>query len=320
MKPYKFIICVIISLSSLFFASCLPSDEAISPYPRGEGRQVVLSMGATYASVLYYSLLDDTVVARVPIDAWHCAVSTGELPVIRMNSALVGSVQPTTAALGSALALPRTGWTFDAPDGSATAFGEWWKQPERWWIVHLGVNAHGRDLGHRVVRLERRPDSLVVHIRPLDGSKTMRCSVPTTGRSAWNGINLITAMAVESEPPRSTWDLAAQRYTHLFVDGPNTTPYAVTGILLADGVAAQRIPVADSITRQTADTMTLRSQRDIIGYDWKSYSIETGVFTTFQDRRWIVRTAAGLLFSVQPVDFYDEHGVKGTITMKVFPL
>lgn len=320
MISYKFIICVIISLTSLFFASCLPSDEAISPYPRGEGRQVILSMGATYASVLYYSLLDDSVVARVPIDAWHCAVSTGERPFIRMNSALVGSVQPTTAAPGTAVATPSTGWAYDAPDGTATAFGEWWQQPDRRWIVHLGVNADGRDLGHRLVQLEQQPDSLIVHIWRLNGSNHTRCAVSTKGSAAWIGINLITATAVESEPPRSTWDLAAQRYAHLFVDGADTTPYAVTGILLADGVAARRISVTDSLDRRAADTMTLDSRRDIIGYDWKSYSIETGVFTTHQDRRWIVRTAAGLLFAVQPVDFYDANGTKGTITMKVLPL
>ena len=59
------------------------------------------------------------------------------------------------------------------------------------------------------------------------------------------------------------------------------SPYIVTGILTPPGVRVARITGADMAAVSLADTMQhpFSTARDAIGFDWKTYSFDNGVYT-----------------------------------------
>ena len=51
---------------------------------------------------------------------------------------------------------------------------------------------------------------------------------------------------------------------------------------------------------------------DVIGYDWKDFSLQTNTFTIFSDKIYLIKDASGNLFKLRFIDFYDDNGIKGS--------
>jgi hypothetical protein len=108
------------------------------------------------------------------------------------------------------------------------------------------------------------------------------------------------------------YDLVFTQYTHLFTDP--LTPYLVTGIISNRGFTSiarlDEKPFAE-IELQNVESLEFSYDLDVIGYDWKYYSLEDGVFTTFSNQHYIIQTQDGLFYKLRIVGFYNSEGLKG---------
>jgi len=116
------------------------------------------------------------------------------------------------------------------------------------------------------------------------------------------------------------WSILFTRYTTMLVtDEGENYPYLVVGALLnPNGVTAARDTIHDFLDLDINDVADLEFtiQADVIGYDWKYYNFDAGVYTIEPDKNYVIRDRDGFLYKLRFVDFYSDEGVKGYPTFE----
>jgi len=116
----------------------------------------------------------------------------------------------------------------------------------------------------------------------------------------------LTANEVVAEVPATgDWDLLFTRYTTPLDDGQgNILDYLLTGTLSGLGVEVAQADGIDPATVEfDAYRDSLQSALDIIGYDWKSFDLNTFSWSLPLDRVYFVKTSEGQVYKLQFVDF-----------------
>lgn len=101
---------------------------------------------------------------------------------------------------------------------------------------------------------------------------------------------------------------------------PEFTAYSVTGILInrqSVGVSKDTAHHFEKVTRNDAETLTYGNVRDIIGYDWKYFDLENNKYYVNGKRAYVLKSEEGFYYLIRFTDFYDDKGVKGTVTYEV---
>jgi hypothetical protein len=77
---------------------------------------------------------------------------------------------------------------------------------------------------------------------------------------------------------------------------------------------ANRMPNTKFITTVLADTLKypLSGAYDVIGYNWKGFSLSENAYTIVPDINFIIQDQNDFFYKLRFVDFYNEKGIKGT--------
>lgn len=104
-------------------------------------------------------------------------------------------------------------------------------------------------------------------------------------------------------PALGAWDLMFGRYVTPLFDGQNFIPYPVTGVLSAPNVKVAKIKGVDPSTVQyNTYKDSLKTRLDVIGYDWKTFSLTAG-WVIPEDLSFLVQTADKHIYKLVFVDF-----------------
>lgn len=303
----------------------MPTDEPITPFDRGGAEDIRVTLGSNYGTALYYDLATRAVVKQRPIKSWHLAISGDTADsLIYMNTALVMSATNLGAITWESVTTPTTTpkrQRYDAPSGDpdSTAFGKWWNSDGTSkgdvYLVSLGIDENAVDLGWRKVMPVRVDASgITVRIAMLDGTNDSTITIPRDPSYGHVGVSCFAvASVVYYEPLRGTWDFLFTRYTYFFY-APDFLAYAVVGVLQSKDTRVSRVDSIAFADVVLADTLPfpLSDKKDIIGYDWKSYNISKGVYTTDTSKVYLVRDRSGFINKLRFLDFYNESGAKGS--------
>ncbi|MDW8334150.1 MAG: HmuY family protein, partial [Bacteroidia bacterium] len=126
------------------------------------------------------------------------------------------------------------------------------------------------------------------------------------------------------EPPLEQWHLLFTRYTYDFSKAENAGPdykfYSVTGALLNHfwGVKAAKLTPQtpgyvpfDSLKSQDVEKFVLSEGRDVVGYDWKEYSLQTALYQVVPDVYYLIRTPDDEYYKLRFTSFYNASGRRG---------
>ena len=329
--PYHIASLLCARVSALLFAlvvvtSCMPEDDPIAPFDRGGVEEIRVDLGSNYGSVIYYDLATRSIVKQQSLDLWSLSISgDASDTLIYINTAMIMSVTDLGAVTWESVTSPSTTpqqMRYDAPSGDpdSTAFGVWWNadgtSKGHVYLVDRGMDADGNARGwSKVMPIGVDASGITMRIALLDGSSDSTITIPRDPLFARVGVlcSLSKPSVVRYEPLRHTWDLAFTRYTYFFY-APDFLAYAVTGVL--QGIDT-RASLVDSITFNdvvAADTVRfpLSAKRDVLGYDWKSYDIAKGVYTTDTSKVYLIRDRGGFINKLRFLDFYSEGGSKGS--------
>lgn len=310
---------------ALIFTGCIPDEDPITPYDRGDAVQSVVEMGSDYRYQSYFDVETNSVVKSNLITDWDLGFrcdAAGNHIVLNdakiMAAADLGAVDFT--------AVPTTGglsWKYDRPSGEwdSTAIGEWWRwegekiiSKNHVYVLDRGYGPDGKALGYaKMMILSATDASYTVRTATLNNSNDRTVEIPRDTTRNIVGLSFDgTNPVVDVEPPKEEWDLLFTRYTHVFY-APEFTPYSVTGILLN---RYNTVAVADTtntfgdITAAQAATHEYSRKLDAIGYDWKTYDLTQG-FYTVDSPVYILQDSKGFLYKLQLLDFYSQTGEKG---------
>jgi hypothetical protein len=133
-------------------------------------------------------------------------------------------------------------------------------------------------------------------------------------------FSLTNGSVLETIPNTREWDLAFVRYSSPLDDGEGgILDYQLTGVLSGVGVEVAQADGVNPTTVAYADYETaLAGDLDIIGYDWKSFSLETFTWTLPDDRAYFVKTAEGEIYKIVFIDF--EGSSTGVAVLEKTPL
>ena len=90
--------------------------------------------------------------------------------------------------------------------------------------------------------------------------------------------------------------------------------YIVTGTV--NGYSGARVAQlsGDFASITLADTVAnpFSTDEDIIGYDWKDYSFDTGTYEVYSNQIYIVQDTDGNFYKLHFIDYYNDIGQRGS--------
>ncbi len=314
------------ALSLLLLSACMKDELAVPRAPRGDATEIQVCMGPGYQQQVWMKLQGGEVVSTNPKTAWELAfenASDGWRIMLNgsrlMTTWNLGDVDITQAMDTAGMHNARR---IDAPSGHAdsTAFGDW-RNGNAVFVVDLGYNALGQQLGYRKVRpLSVDGAGYSLQVAPLDGSSVQTIVIPKDAARTWTHFSFSNGV-VAIEPERGTWDIVFTQYTHQFY--VPYLPYIVSGVLI-DGSTTRvaRLGIKDFNAVSLADTLQhpFSRDRDAIGFDWKEYSFDTGSYIVDPGMVYIIEDATGYFHKLHFLDFYSDLGQVGCPRFAVKPL
>lgn len=328
-----------ISLAAIIltFIGCMPEDEPLTPlFVDSTTMRQSVSMGSLYGTQLYYSLKTKSIVRSQPITTWHIGFSCErDKATVILNSALfmrLCEVKSTTPfeEVTKVPEIPEREWRYDKPIlvEDSTALGKWYKKEgstytfnKSVFIVDLGNDDIGKKLGFRKIQfVDITDNTYTLRVAELNNKNDTTITIQKDSEYQFIHLNVqAKCKVVVGEPKRNEWDLLFTRYTYIFYE-PEYTAYSVTGVMINTpkiSVWKDSAGSFDKVTRNEAQSYSYKNDRDVIGYDWKYFDLENNKFILDHRRTYVLKTNEGFYYVLRFMDFYDEKGVKGTVTYEV---
>jgi len=320
----------IILLLMLSLQSCFKEEMMVPPHEQGDLKEGQAALGPYYESQVYFDLYDNEEVSISSINAYDLSFeSSGGGWIIRLNSAQFMLTGNSNDTLFSAdLNMDDLDMRFDTSDGNpdSTAISKWYEVSEDsiWshrnvYLVDRGSDREGLSLGQKKVQFGMHGDDYLLRYANTDNSGDTLVSIvrdPAMDQVYYSFDKGIVDIA----PLPDQWSLLFSKYTTMLVtDEGDDYPYLVVGILLnPNGVAAALDTIHDFMDMDNDDITELEysSNADVIGYDWKYYNFDAGVYTIEPDMNYVIRDRDGFFYKLRFVDFYSDEGVKGTPTFE----
>lgn len=313
----RYAIATVAIAATLLLNACVKEEQPISPHSQGSTTVSQVDEGATYATQVWYSLGNNSIVktnARMDWDiAFDCA-DTGHW--MHLNTSLAAQAAVTNTTQFDEVTAS-TGLSFrpDPANGQtdSLAIGDW-LQHGKVCVIDRGYDPDGRAIGKmklQITGLENGTYSF--RYANLDGTNEHTAQV--TKNDLYNTIafSFATNQAANIEPPKDQYDLCFTQYTYVFYDP--YTPYSVNGVLINPyntQVAVDTLETFDAINLADVASYSFSPALDKIGYDWKEYSFTTSSYTILTTKTFIIKDKSGLYYKLHFIDFYNDQGQKGS--------
>ncbi len=318
---------ILLLLTGLLLNSCFKEDDAVPP------RQLVgsvdtIGMGQYYKYQLYFDLGTGEVVKSNAKTDWDLGFECRAqgFHIILNTSNFMKAADAGIRPFGQPQDTTGMKWVFDKSDGNldSTVFSQWYQifdgdtvSNQHVYLLDRGMDEMGNVLGFRQIIIDSlKNGTYYFRLAYLDGGST--ASYRLTKDPSVNFL-LFTfrfgGVVQHLEPPRQDWDLFFTQYTTLlYTDLGEPYPYLVTGVLLNRyQVAAiqDTLHTYENLTHAEAESLSLSTRMDLIGYDWKYYDFDNSLYTIRPGRVYVIRDTDGDLYKMRFVGFYNAQGEKG---------
>lgn len=283
-------------------------------------------IGTDYAEQVWYDLgTNSAITSNSKMDhdlAFECGADGWR---VRLNGArLMRAVVLSGVAFGDPIDTAgfSTQWRIDAASGHAdsTAIGDW-RVDHPVIVIDLGYAVSGLPIGLRQIRLlDVDAGGYTFEMAGSDGTGQQSFTMAKDAARSCVHFSLINAGPVIIAPPRGSYDLVFTQYAVRFIDPP--LDYLVTGCL--SGFSGARVAAITgefaSVTLDDTLAHPLTSAEDAIGYAWKEYDFDAGVYNVSPDKVYIVHDANGAYYKLHFIDFYNDAGERGCPKFEVVAL
>lgn len=134
----------------------------------------------------------------------------------------------------------------------------------------------------------------------LDGSNEISDTLDLADFSGKNFayFSLGTDQELNPEPNKADWDFLFTQYTSMIPMGPDTMAYVVTGVNqnINEGIA--KVEGVDVDSYDDYQSQTLDSAKNVIGYDWKSYDMNSGSYQVTDSMLFFVQDKSANIWKV----------------------
>jgi hypothetical protein len=299
----------------ILFHSCEKEEYPISPKDKGALTTLRVETGNDYRYQIWLDLETGTQSGSILKNSWDLAFyPNGQ---ILLNGGMLCKAALSEQNWENTLSAAGQSFRSDSPNGhpDSTAIGNW-QSHQKIIIIDRGFDENGNSLGYLKLQLLSFENGIYTFkYANLNGSNEKSIRLETDARYEAMLFSLPEAKTAANVPEKSTYDICFTQYTHIFYEP--YTPYLVSGVLLSGQPEVQAgtdsTLVFETVNRDKALTVALSTARDAIGYDWKTYSFDSGKYVIDAKRTYIIRDRKGYYYKLRFLDFYNEKGEKGSI-------
>lgn len=301
----------------LIITSCNRKEIPVPKFDRGSLVTRQVEQGNNYKNQVWYRLYDDTVVAinlkkdwdfalNSQPDGWEIVLNTAKaMKASQMNTKDLKTIVDTTGF--TALA------KVDSPSGNndRTAIGDW-RNNDNCYIINRGYDENGRFQGFIKIKFKKLENNkLYFEYADVYGKQILNDSLVCDPNYDRVYYSFSFKKKVAIEPVLNQYDLCFTQYTTFFYDP--FMYYQVTGVLTSGKVGVMKI--SDKVFSQINSKDTIGRKfsfrKDAIGYDWKSYNLNTNFYTVDDKLIYLIKDQKGFLYKLHFVGFYNSNGDKG---------
>ncbi len=314
----------------VILSSCFKEDEKVpAPIP-GDLETMITNVGETYYDQNFVDLNTFQEKAKNNIASWDLAFECREdsLHVV-LNSALMMLAGNTYSTdFESVVSSEGLEMKYDASSGNldSTAIGFWYKNDgeqivskKHVYVLDRGTDGDFNVLGFKKFSLDLEEGNYIIRYANLDGSDEKTEIIEKDEN--YNFVHLSFENGIlPIEPPKEDWTLKFSRYTTLlFTNEGDPYPYNVVGVLSNPHQVQTCVTSDDFLNITLSDTAKyeFRSKADIIGYSWKFYNFDDGLYTIVPEKNFLIKDKDGFYYKLRFISFYDNLGNKGAMTYEV---
>ena len=317
----------------LLFISCEPEEMPVEGFIEQYGLNYMqIELGEDYCYQKYYNLTNNMVVHENLMTEWDLAFSN-ESNAIILNSSKYMRVIPIEMDFNTEsikdLILNNTEWYYDNPNGDEAllAFNHHaGNLSQKFFLVDRGYDCNTNHLGYFIIEVIDANEASyfiqTIEIIVLDNNVNFEYNdileISKTVIDDYSYYDLISNTLVDVG--NELWDLCFLRYTEFNVPPPGgndnleTLPtYRVVGVLQNSHIAVSVDTLNDfsEINIDNIINYQFNTERNTIGYDWKYYNGELGLYS-IDSPVYIIRKSAYEYYKLLFLDFYNDAGEKGS--------
>lgn len=313
---------LIIAYLAFALVGCIEYELPVEARPAGEAEVHTATIGDSYEQRIFYSLVDRTIVASHSKMDWCLRIEPREdgVDAVLNSSRTMRLARTGLSAFRADWSdeeVDALTWRLDAPNGFPLDSLERVLTVGEVVLINLGYGLENDLLGRCQVQLVATDsEGCELRVANLDGTAEATVTVPWNPDEPHGYVSLLEQAARDLEPPSDSWELLLTQYSELL---EGDFPYQVTGIL----TPSQRVKVYDYSDYSWDDVLARDWSQDeftvdwnAIGYDWKFFDLNEGVYSMDPNRIFGVQTSEGREFQLRILDFYDEIGNKGHFVME----
>lgn len=318
---------------SVLFTSCFKEDDLVAPHQQGylETGKIVLS--ETYSNQVFYDLATITNISSNLRDDWdlafECDKNGWHVILNYAQMMYAGNTKDTNFA--NITSNSGIKMLFDPSDGNPdnTAIRDWYytendtvKSHNYIYVIDRGMGGDYSNLGKKKIQITVDNEKYILRYADLNGDNEHSISITKNDAYKYVYFSFDDDAIVNIAPTKKTWSLQFTKYATMLINDGEDYPYFVTGVLLNPENVSVALDTNDffNITIQDTSNYQFSNAMDFIGYDWKYYSFDNESYTIVSNQNYIIKNYNGLFYKLRFIDFYDNLGVKGTVSFEVVKL
>ncbi len=307
----------------LLLTSCEKVESPVVLPVKGGTDLFRVDMGEEYENQIFFDFSTRQVVMTSKVNSWDLAFDADPKGYhVFMNGGKnifitnTHTHNPAEITAMKASAVADSCWKFDAPSGmtDSTGLGEWrdgaGNSKKEVFIVKFHDGTY-----KKIILLDVNNASYTMAYGDIASTTLDTIEIPkdpTYNYAYFSFAN--NGKLVLPEPPKESWDIVFTRYRYIYYD-LNNFPYSVNGVLLNPfntAAAADSVTAFSDITYSNATPPNFSTHRDVIGWDWKLYNFNTGMYEVKPWKNYVLKSRTGYYWKLHFVDFYGPTGMKGS--------
>ncbi|MEZ5018079.1 MAG: HmuY family protein [Flavipsychrobacter sp.] len=324
MKIYRLLGLLSIMIG-MFMTSCEQKETPVQLPTQSDAIYASVEMGEDFADQIFYDFETSSIVRTSKINSWELAFETGanERNIFMNGGANVGIYKTGKYNLTEVMTPPEIideDWGYDSPSGlSDSTYLDGWAEANgisknEVYIIKISPSIY-KDTFKKIQLISVSSTEYVMLVADLRSKISTKVVVPKDDNYNYAYLSLAEGGSiVNPEPPKKTWDIVFTRYKHIYFELSNF-PYVVTGAMInpynTSAYKDSTIAFHD-IDATLATKVKYVNNRDIIGFDWKSYNIDKGRYTVDQSKNYIIKNRNGQYWKLHFLNYYNNIGIKGS--------
>ncbi|MCB9246840.1 MAG: HmuY family protein [Flavobacteriales bacterium] len=298
----------------VMLSACFSVEEAVEPYPRGASAELQIAVGEKYENQVYFDVEFNKVVRTNSKMLWDISFSCNGDSTIRLNSgrnmrAAITQKESMREVRDTAGLQFKWDWSNGKNDSTALSA---YTFESRVCVIALGLDDENQSLGFVKVIFRIGNDTLFMSYAAL-GSDDIR-EAYIVKEPDYNSVHysFLNHEALQAEPPKTDYDLLFTQYVHYFEE--EDLAYLVMGTLLNPWSTLAYLSDEQDFALldfSKVEEHKLSARADVIGYDWKFFSLGEGTYVVMDKQNYLLKDAEGFYYKLHFIGFYDNNGRKG---------